>query len=66
MDMSHARRELPREIAATEMDIEQRRLDAAMAGEGGDLMDVPTGARKINQTEMSQCVGLKPSNASPA
>jgi hypothetical protein len=38
------------------MDIEQCGLNAAMAGESSDLVDVPTCARKVRQTEMAQRV----------
>jgi len=41
MDLSHARRELQRKVASTEMDIEQRGLHAAMSGETCNLVDVP-------------------------
>ena len=38
------------------MDVEQGGLNAAMAGEGRNLVDVPAGARQIGETEMAQGV----------
>ena len=44
------------EVPATEMDIEQCGLNAAMAGECRDLVDVPACASKVSQTEMAERV----------
>ena len=54
MNLSHASRELQGKIAATEMDIEQRGLHAAMSGERGNLVDVPTRMGEVGQTEMAK------------
>ena len=56
MNLSHASRELQGKIAATEMDIEQRGLHAAMSGKGCNLVDVPACMGEIGQTKMAKCV----------
>ena len=56
MNLSHTRRELQRKVAATEMDIEQRRLYAAMSVEGCDLVYISTRMGKVGQTKMAKCM----------
>jgi hypothetical protein len=56
MNLSHARCELQRKVAATQMDIEQSGLYAAVSCECSDLMNVPACMRQVGQTEMTKCV----------
>ena len=56
VDSRHAASELVREILGTQMDVEQRRLNAAMTGEARDLFDVPPGAGQIGEAQMAKAV----------
>ncbi len=56
MYLGHTCGELRGQVPTAEVDIEQGGLNAAMAGEGRNLVDVPAGARKVGQTEMAQRV----------
>lgn len=47
------------QIAGTQMDIDVGRLKDTMAGNGGNLMDVESNARKIGQTEVPECMGCQ-------
>jgi hypothetical protein len=62
--LGHTCRELRRQIPAAQVDIEKRCLDAAMAGECRNLVDVPAGTSKVGQTEMAQRVRAEPFNMS--
>ena len=54
MNLSHACRQLRGQVSSAEVDVEQRGLNAAVAGEGGNLVDVPPSARQIGQAEMTE------------
>ena len=45
-------RKLQRQVLAAEVDIEQRSLNAAMAGKRGNLMDIPSGAGQVGQAKV--------------
>ena len=50
--MSHPDSELSRQIATTQVDVKQSGLYRPMSGEGGDLVNVPTGPRQVRKTEV--------------
>lgn len=53
MDLRHALHQLPRQVPTAETYIKKSGLNALMAGELGDLMDIPVGSREVCQTEMA-------------
>ena len=58
--LGHTCCELRRQVPAAQVDIKQCCLNAAMAGECSNLMDVPACASEVCQTEMAQGVSAEP------
>ena len=65
MELGHTGIELCRQVAPAEMNVVERGLNTSMAGELGNLMQLPTGLSQIRQTEMAEGVGGQAMDCGP-
>lgn len=52
MDLRHALRQLRGQLSSAEVDIQESGLDASMAGERCDFLNVPICSREVGQAQV--------------